>query len=112
MVIGAPIGSLIGSHLHRLVLASFVYGTNSIQLIGALCAVQPWIHENKPGKDKPVHLCLSSLAIVFAGLLLFAFMTRMGLILLNIEEERRRNPLQLPSPIKKKSSVTNDVIIR
>lgn len=39
---GAPLGSLLGSHLHRLVLASFVYVTDGVQFVGALAIVRPW----------------------------------------------------------------------
>lgn len=39
---GAPLGSLLGSHFHRLVLASLVYITDGVQFIGALIVVQPW----------------------------------------------------------------------
>ena len=42
---GAPLGSLVGSHLHRLVLASFIYITDSVQFIGALIIVKPWTNE-------------------------------------------------------------------
>ena len=51
VVIGAPFGSLIGSHFHRLVLASFVYITDTVQLIGALYVVRPWEYQDKPGKQ-------------------------------------------------------------
>lgn len=39
---GAPLGSLLGSHFHRLVLASLVYVTDGVQFVGALVIVQPW----------------------------------------------------------------------
>lgn len=42
---GAPLGSLLGSHLHRLVLASFIYITDGVQFIGALVIVKPWSAE-------------------------------------------------------------------
>ena len=42
---GAPLGSLLGSHLHRLVLASLIYLTDGVQFIGALVIVRPWSHE-------------------------------------------------------------------
>lgn len=36
---GAPLGSLLGSHFHRLVLASLVYLTDGVQFVGALVIV-------------------------------------------------------------------------
>lgn len=39
---GAPLGSLLGSHFHRLVLASLVYVTDGVQFVSALVIVQPW----------------------------------------------------------------------
>ena len=39
VVIGAPIGSLLGSHFHRLVLACFVYVVDIAALIGAFAIV-------------------------------------------------------------------------
>lgn len=41
---GAPLGSLLGSHLHRLVLAAMIYITDGVQFIGALAIVRPWSH--------------------------------------------------------------------
>lgn len=42
VVLGAPLGSLLGSHFHRLVLASLIYITDGVQFIGALAIVRPW----------------------------------------------------------------------
>ncbi|CAN0380354.1 unnamed protein product, partial [Ectocarpus sp. 13 AM-2016] len=39
VVIGAPLGSLLGSHLHRLVLAAMIYITDGVQFVGALAIV-------------------------------------------------------------------------
>ena len=45
VVVGAPLGSVLGSYLHRLVLACFVYFTDFAQLAGALYVVRPWTDE-------------------------------------------------------------------
>merc|ERR1712167_497973 len=73
VVVGAPLGSVLGSYVHRLVLAAFVYATDFVQLIGALIVVQPWSREKctkelAPAKEmalgpstcNPTHLCSSS----------------------------------------------------
>lgn len=45
IVEGAPLGSLLGSHFHRLVLASLIYITDGVQFIGALVIVRPWTYD-------------------------------------------------------------------
>ncbi|CAM9456774.1 unnamed protein product [Sphacelaria rigidula] len=87
VVIGAPLGSLLGSHLHRLVLASFVYVTDGVQFIGALAVVQPWSTLKTP---TPLHLSLTSLAIIIGGGVVFSLMARAGKILLDDLEEKER----------------------
>eukprot|EP01024_Parvocaulis_polyphysoides_P037081 TRINITY_DN32986_c0_g2_i2.p1 TRINITY_DN32986_c0_g2~~TRINITY_DN32986_c0_g2_i2.p1 ORF type:complete len:471 (+),score=76.19 TRINITY_DN32986_c0_g2_i2:221-1633(+) len=89
VVVGAPLGSVVGSHLHRLVLASFVYVTDTVQLIGALVVVKPWNYGTKPGRDTPVHLLVTSGVIVFAGAVFFFGLTRIGLFLMQRVEERK-----------------------
>ena len=84
VVVGAPLGSVLGSYVHRLVLAAFVYATDFVQLIGALIVVQPWSREKctkelAPAKEmalgpdtcNPTHLCWSSAAIFVCGLIAF-----------------------------------------
>eukprot|EP00494_Astrolonche_serrata_P031037 UN31306 len=72
VTIGAPFGSVLGSHLHRLMLASMVYVTDTVQMVGALYVVEPWLKdESKKGKDTPLHLCLTSAAIVVSGGIFF-----------------------------------------
>ena len=63
VTIGAPLGSLIGSHFHRLVLAGFVYVTDTVQLIGALVIVKPWSYSGLV--DLPSHLFLTFIIIIF-----------------------------------------------
>ncbi len=67
-VIGAPLGTLIGSYFHRLVLAACIYITDTVQLIGALVVVEPWTSKNT---DTPLHLMLTSGAILVAGAIFF-----------------------------------------
>lgn len=91
VVIGAPLGSLVGSHFHRLVLAAFVYVTDTAQLILALVVVKPWLHADNGGKkdnDDPLHLSLTSLAILVSGAIFFKLMEVAGRRLLDIQEER------------------------
>ena len=87
VVIGAPLGSVLGSYVHRLALAAFVYVTDFVQLVGALVIVQPWSHEkcHKRGPRvphgtagrwrgtncEPLHLCWTSGLIFVAGLVAF-----------------------------------------
>ncbi|CAN0447101.1 unnamed protein product [Ascophyllum nodosum] len=79
VVIGAPLGSLIGSHLHRLVLASFIYITDSVQFIGALFIVKPWTNEKT---DTPLELSIVSASILILGSLLFAALAKSGAYIL------------------------------
>ncbi|KAJ8612539.1 hypothetical protein CTAYLR_003710 [Chrysophaeum taylorii] len=85
VVVGAPLGSVIGSYVHRLVLAAFIYITDTVQLAGALYVVRPWTHTKchkrggKNGPDcEPVHLCWSSAVIFVAGLITFYVLQFVG----------------------------------
>lgn len=80
VVIGAPMGSVLGSFLHRLVLAAFVYITDTAQLVGALVVVRPWSNEKcHEGTDcTPMHLCWSSALLFFAGLVMFYILQYLG----------------------------------
>jgi len=91
VVIGAPLGSLLGSHFHRLVLAGFVYVTDTVQLVLALIVVKPWLHADDGGKkdnDDPTHLTLTSGAILVAGAIFFKLIEVAGRKLLDIQEQR------------------------
>jgi uncharacterized membrane protein YfcA len=69
---GAPFGSVIGSFVHRLVLAWCIYVTDAVQLIAAIVIVEPWVKDDsKLGKDTPAHLTGSSAAIFCSGLVFF-----------------------------------------
>jgi uncharacterized membrane protein YfcA len=107
VVVGAPLGSVLGSYVHRLVLAAFVYVTDFVQLLGALIVVQPWSHEKchkrgdsvghakngvpTPNDDRygskynwsgtncePLHLCWSSGLIFVCGLVAFWLLQHLG----------------------------------
>jgi len=83
VVLGAPLGSVIGSHFHRLVLAAFVYVTDTVQLVGALVVVRPWSTLKTP---TPLHLSLTSLAIVISGAVFFRFLAWAGEKMLDKQE--------------------------
>lgn len=97
VVIGAPFGSLIGSYVHRLVLAGFIYVTDTVQLAGALYVVKPWTDEkcNENTDCKPVHLCWSSALIFFGGLLAFYVMQAAGERLIDQNDKVERNAEKL-----------------
>lgn len=89
VVVGAPLGSLVGSHFHRLVLASFVYVTDTAQLVLALIVVKPWVHKDDGGKtDTPTHLTITSAAILISGAIFFKLIEMSGRRLLDIQEAR------------------------
>lgn len=69
VVVGAPLGSILGSHLHRLTLAWIVYFIDTLQLIGAYALV-----------DFSNHECLPYFGwcIVFFGGILFTVMAQSG----------------------------------
>ena len=70
--IGAPLGSILGSFVHRLVLAWAVYITDVVQLLGALIIVKPWVKDDStPGKDTPLHLTSTSAVIFVSGIIFF-----------------------------------------
>lgn len=76
VVIGALLGSFLGSHVHRLTLTSIIYIIDAAQLISALYVVQPW-STNKT--NTPLHLSLTSLDILVGGMVFFRFLAHLGL---------------------------------
>jgi len=77
VVLGAPMGSVIGTHFHRLVLASFVYITDTVACVTAWIIV-------------PLNNVLigASIAIIVLGFAFFGLITYAGQkILANIEEK-------------------------
>lgn len=85
VVFGAPFGSYVGSHFHRLTLAAIIYIIDFAQLVGALYVVQPWT-TNKT--NTPVHLCVTSSVIFIGGMVFFRLLAYIGMkMMTKIEEE-------------------------
>ena len=97
VVVGAPMGSYMGSHFHRLTLAALIYVLSTMKMIGALVVVQPWSNENT---DTPLHLCLTSLAIFCSGIIFFNLLSHSGLRLMEAIDS-------LPSIMRSKSSMSH-----
>mmetsp|Transcript_14828 Transcript_14828/g.31852 ORF Transcript_14828/g.31852 Transcript_14828/m.31852 type:complete len:405 (-) Transcript_14828:160-1374(-) len=82
VVFGAPFGSVLGSYCHRLVLAAFVYVTDTVQIIAAYIIV------NRNGKLDDDLIVTGVMCIVF-GALFFTLFQYAGLYLLdNVDSER------------------------
>lgn len=73
VVVGAPLGALLSSFLHRQVLAGFIYVVDTVQLLGALYVVRPWTHAkcNKASRCDPPHLVATSIALFVCGVATF-----------------------------------------
>lgn len=95
VVIGAPLGSIIGSHFHRLTLAFMIYLTDFVQFVGALIVIQPWLSKEDGGKtNQPGVLCLSSIILLLCMSKIFKEITNMGLKLIeNIETNNATPPV-------------------
>ena len=82
VVLGAPLGSLIGSHFHRQILASFVYITDTVALISAYVIV-----------PLTKGLVGVSVGIIAFGFSFFGVITYAGhKIMAGIEEEKKELP--------------------
>merc|ERR1712084_90316 len=79
VVLGAPFGSFLGSHFHRLTLASIIYVIDAAQLIGALYVVQPWSTKKT---STPLHLSMTSLVMFVSGMIFFRLLSYFGLKLI------------------------------
>lgn len=77
VVVGAPFGSVMGSHFHRLVLATLMCMVNIATVIGAYCIV-----------DLTWKLVVLSIAIILGGLGIFVLITYTGQIILRGIEKR------------------------
>ncbi|CAH1772853.1 unnamed protein product, partial [Owenia fusiformis] len=84
VVVGAPLGSVIGTHFHRLVLAGFVYIIGTAALIGAFAIVRPLA---------PALVGLS-VGIIVGAFIVFVCLTRAGQMLLSSVEEQENNDLK------------------
>lgn len=75
VVFGAPFGSYIGSHLHRLVLAWLVYIIDAIQLIGAFAILK---HNGKFDNPDFEWLQWGGPLVLVGGVCVFVAMTKAG----------------------------------
>ena len=81
VVIGAPAGSVLGSHFHRLVLASLIYVLDTVALISAFVLVP----------QTPV-LIGGSVGIIIGGFIFFFVVTQLGnKMLVCIERDEQAN---------------------
>lgn len=71
-----PLGAILGSHFHRLVLASFVYILDTVALVSAFIIIRPL----------PPWLVGMSLGIIVFGFILFFLLTKAGQRLLQETE--------------------------
>ncbi|CAI5445423.1 unnamed protein product [Caenorhabditis angaria] len=72
-----PIGSFLGSHLHRQVVAGFVYVLEIIALVGFLCTRPAW------------QLIAVGGIIIFGGFVFFSILSKAGSLLMERIEERQ-----------------------
>ena len=79
VVLGAPLGSVLGSHFHRLTLAAFVYVMDAVQLLSAFIIV----------KQTPV-LATTSVCATIVGCIVFELMSRCGRPKLEAEHAQSR----------------------
>jgi len=106
VVIGAPLGALLGSHAHRLTLAGVIYVLDAAQLITALVVIQPWTTLKT---DTPLHLSMTSLAVFVTGLFFFRVLAWLGFQLLKRHESQSDAMVPIKSDIST-SEDTNDVV--
>ena len=90
IVLGAPIGSVLGTHFHRLVLAGLVIVMDTIALIGAFAIIRPL----------PAPLIGACVGIIVFGIGLFMLFTYIGQRILNIIEadEASREDVDMNEP--------------
>ena len=87
VVLGAPLGSVIGSHFHRQLLASFVYVTDTTALVSGFVLVkQTYI------------LVIASVSIVVCGFFFFGAITYVGQRIMNDVPEDEENLQTDPCP--------------
>ncbi|KAK6013476.1 hypothetical protein OSTOST_21206, partial [Ostertagia ostertagi] len=72
-----PLGSFLGSHLHRQVIAGFVYILEIIALIGFLCTKPAW------------QLIAVGGCIIFGGFVFFTFISKAGENIMKTVEEKK-----------------------
>jgi len=76
VVFGAPFGSVLGSYCHRLVLAAFVYATDTVQIVAAYVIV------NNKGK-LDTELAVTGILCVVFGAIFFTGFSKVGMYILD-----------------------------
>ncbi|XP_013392663.1 uncharacterized protein LOC106160569, partial [Lingula anatina] len=84
VIFGAPLGSVIGSHFHRLVLAALIYVLDTVALVAAFAIVRPLTLE----------LILIAVGIIIFGAVFFFLVTKAGALLLQGVETTESKALQ------------------
>jgi uncharacterized membrane protein YfcA len=69
VVIMAPLGSILGSHFHRLVLAYWIYISDTLALLTGIIVIQPW---------KDTGLSITTIVVIIFGALFFSWIARLG----------------------------------
>lgn len=80
VVFGAPIGSVLGSFCHRLVLAAFVYITDTVQIVAAYVIVN---HNGKLDSE----LLWTGFSTIILGGFFFTALSKAGLYLLDVDSD-------------------------
>jgi len=104
VVFGAPFGSVLGSYCHRLVLAAFVYATDTVQIIAAYVIV------NNDGNLDTELLVTGVLCIVF-GAIFFTGFSHVGMYLLDkIDVDLDGNPTEVDNK-REEDTLTKTVAV-
>jgi len=91
VVFGAPFGSVLGSYCHRLLLAAFVYVTDSVQIIAAYVIV------NNNG-DLDNELLITGILCIVFGAIFFTVFSHVGLYIVDrVDIDQSGNPLEVDS---------------
>jgi hypothetical protein len=101
VVFGAPFGSVMGTHFHRLVLASFIYIIDTVALVSAFCLVPltPW-------------LIGTSVGIVVSGFVFFFVITKVGERLMTSIERSRAGDDDVEPPDEPPEIFENDAVTK
>eukprot|EP00976_Prorocentrum_cordatum_P080426 1183979-Prorocentrum_minimum.AAC.2 len=98
VVFGAPFGSVLGSYCHRLVLAAFVYVTDTVQIVAAYIIV------NRNGKLDDDLIVTGAMCIV-GGAIFFTGFQYVGLwVLDNLDLDRSNNSVAEVNELNAKAS--------
>uniref|UniRef100_A0A914W1B8 Uncharacterized protein n=1 Tax=Plectus sambesii TaxID=2011161 RepID=A0A914W1B8_9BILA len=92
VVVFAPLGSMLASHFHRLVLAYFIYLLETLALIGGFLVVRP-----------DLALTITSICIIVTAFTFFFVVSRIGARMLDqMQKESQVKNVLLPSDIDMK----------